>query len=109
MSICYIGVNMICIGLNYMNSQGNSPISDFHFHLLEFSATFVYALVGAFALVYTPKPLFTIYYSPCCLEICTAVNVLATFVAALLIVLDLEVGLDLSHIIISSSKGIPNS
>ena len=67
-----------------------SPVSAFVFHALEFWATAAYAMVEAFALVYTPRALSSISNRPNLLKLLLFFDVVATFVPALLVTLNLE-------------------
>ena len=73
--LTYCGMNMALIVINHVNSQekedgGGVPVvSEKTFHLLEFWATFVFAIVECISLTSTPKSLLTIYDSPIVLRL----------------------------------------
>jgi len=67
-----------------------SPVSEFAFHMVEFWATFAYAGVEAFALVYTPRALSSISNRPMTLKVLLFFDIVATFVPACLVSMDLE-------------------
>jgi len=67
-----------------------SPVSDLVFHTVEFWASFVYACVEAAALVYTPRAISTISQRPLVLRILLFFDIVATFVPALLVSVNLQ-------------------
>lgn len=75
--LIYCGMNMALIVINHVNSQekedgggdGVPVVSEKTFHLLEFWATFVFAIVECISLTSTPKSLLTIYDSPIVLRL----------------------------------------
>jgi hypothetical protein len=82
-TLAYVAVNIVLLGLNYMNKNDDdcgdpddvtlarcgSPVSDYIFHRIEFSATFMFSVLQAFALLYTPKTQLTIYNNPVVLKL----------------------------------------
>ena len=104
LTLLYMGVNVTMFVLNYLNRDDDdcgdpdsvyvarcgSPVSAFVFHALEFWATAAYAMVEAFALVYTPRALSSISNRPNLLKLLLFFDVVATFVPALLVTLNLE-------------------
>ncbi|KAH8045679.1 hypothetical protein JL720_16612 [Aureococcus anophagefferens] len=93
LTLLYMGVNVTMFVLNYLNRDDDdcgdpdsvyvarcgSPVSAV-FHALEFWATAAYAMVEAFALVYTPRALSSISNRPNLLKLLLFFDVVATFV-----------------------------
>ena len=83
--LVYFGINSTLLYCNYCISVAtphgqDPPISDEAFHLTEFWATFIFAIIEAFALVQTPKPLATIYENTMVLKSILFMNIVATLV-----------------------------
>lgn len=78
-------------------TDDDPPISDLTFHLSEFWATFLFAIVEAFALVCTPKSMLNIYENPLMLKLVLFFNIVATFVPALMVTINLELYEIISH------------
>ena len=102
--ICLIfcGMNIALVYFNYrLNrddaSEDDPPITDKTFHLVEFWATFIFAIVEAFALVCTPKSLLNIYENPLVLKLVLFFNIVATLAPAMLVTINLELYEILSH------------
>ena len=98
--LAYCGVNVTLIYVNYVNSHIDTtndndndddlPVSDLTYHLLEFWATFGFAVLEVISLVSTPKSLLSIYANPLILKLIMFFNIVATLVPALLVSLNLE-------------------
>ena len=102
--LCLIncGINITMLYFNYCINEAKisgteQPISDNVFHGIEFWATFVFAVVEAFALMNSPKTLASIYENPLMLKLILFFNIVATFVPALLVTINLEEFEVLSH------------
>ena len=95
LSLGYIGINVVLIFLNALNRNDDacedpgsvyiarcgSPASDFLFHTLEFTGTFFFAVLQAFALLYTPKSLVKVYDNPLMLK-CVLFFAIVSFLQA---------------------------
>jgi len=68
-----------------------SPISDQAFHRTEFVASFFYACIEAFSLVYTPRAISSISSQPMLLRMVLFFDVAATFIPAVLVIANLEI------------------
>lgn len=99
--LMYCGINAVLIVVNYLNSHAASEeefaVDDLTFHLLEFWATFIFALVECASLVSSPKSLVKIYNNPVILKLILFFNIVATSVPAALITLNKEVFEIASH------------
>lgn len=94
----YCAINMVLILVNYLNSRADALVVDeLTYHLLEFWATFGFALVECVSLVATPKSLIKIYRSPIVLKLILFFNIVASLVPAVLVTLNREVFEILSH------------
>lgn len=110
-SICclvYLAINLTCIVLNgYDNDhygEAGTDEEDSHgvtskvfFHNLEFWATFAFAVTEVLALAYSPKPLGSIYKNTLFLKFVIFVNIVLTFVTAMLVSINLEEFETISH------------
>jgi len=99
LSLGYIGINVVLIFLNALNRNDDacedpgsvyiarcgSPASDFLFHTLEFTGTFFFAVLQAFALLYTPKSLVKVYDNPLMLKCVLFFAIVVSIVPTLLI------------------------
>ena len=98
----YCAINMVLILVNYLNSRADAlgtvdVVDELTYHLLEFWATFGFALVECVSLVTTPKSLIKIYRSPIVLKLILFFNIVASLVPAVLVTLNREVFEILSH------------
>jgi hypothetical protein len=83
LTLAYIGVNVVMTIFNNLDrndencgdppsvfvARCGSPVSDYVFHLIEFTATFMFSVLQAVALLYTPKSLMNVYDNPTALKI----------------------------------------
>ncbi|KAJ1453580.1 hypothetical protein M885DRAFT_275723 [Pelagophyceae sp. CCMP2097] len=105
LTLIYLGLNVVMLVVNYLHGDGNcdsaktktvyeprcgSPVSDYAFHMTEFWATAIYAIVEAFALVYTPRALSSVYDRPLLLKVVVFFDIVAALVPALLVTAALE-------------------
>lgn len=108
--LVYLGINVTLICVNYVNSEfeashppseeEDEPIDDTVYHLVEFWATFGFAIVECIALANTPKSLYRDIngeMNPLFLRMVMFFNVLATSVSALMVSFSLETFEILSH------------
>ena len=97
--LVYCGINIALIIVNYVNSQNqeNPPISERAFHLLEFWATFCFAIVTCISLTSTPKSILNIYNNPMTLRLVLFFNIVASSMPAMLMSLNTEYFEVLSH------------
>ncbi|CAB9504015.1 expressed unknown protein [Seminavis robusta] len=100
--LVYCGINMTLIFVNYVNShyegeEKDAPVSPIMFHLVEFWATFCFAILECISLISTPKALRTIYNDPLMLKLILFFNIVASFVPALLVTMNLELFEVVSH------------
>lgn len=97
--LVYCGINIALIVVNYVNSQDqeNPPISERAFHLLEFWATFFFAIVTCISLTSTPKSILNIYNNPMTLRLVLFFNIVASSMPAMLMTLNTEYFEVLSH------------
>ena len=101
----FCGLNIALVYFNYRLNRGDAseddpslcPITDKTFHLTEFWATFIFAIVEAFALVCTPKSLLNIYENPLVLKLVLFFNIVATLVPAMMVTINLELYEIISH------------
>ena len=103
-SLVYLAINIVMIVFNWTaNFDGDcddpdslyiqrcgSPISEYGFHMMEFWATFGFAIIEAYALLNTPKTLSTIYESPLQLKLILFFDIVASLVPSVLITFDIE-------------------
>jgi hypothetical protein len=71
--------------------QCGSPISIFHFHVTEFTATFVFSIVQAIALLFTPKSSMNIYENPGTLRLVLVFAIVISAIPTLMIWINIEV------------------
>mmetsp|Transcript_19935 Transcript_19935/g.31108 ORF Transcript_19935/g.31108 Transcript_19935/m.31108 type:complete len:306 (+) Transcript_19935:237-1154(+) len=97
--LVYCGINIALIIVNYVNSQNQEdpPISEKAFHLLEFWATFCFAIVTCISLTSTPKSILNIYNSPMTLRLILFFNIVASSMPAMLMSLNTEYFEIISH------------
>merc|ERR1712113_332488 len=88
-SVIYLSVNIVCIVLNGYDEDAPATSPD-TFHRLEFWGTFLFNVVDVFALIYSPKRLSTISFSPLLLKLVIFINVAGSFTSATLITLNRE-------------------
>lgn len=98
----YCGINMVLILVNYLNAKADAlgeedVVDELTFHLIEFWATFLFALVECVSLVVTPKSLIKIYQSPLILKLVLFFNIVASLIPAVLVTLNRDVFEILSH------------
>eukprot|EP00419_Tripos_fusus_P004043 CAMPEP_0172670626 /NCGR_PEP_ID=MMETSP1074-20121228/10415_1 /TAXON_ID=2916 /ORGANISM="Ceratium fusus, Strain PA161109" /LENGTH=244 /DNA_ID=CAMNT_0013487561 /DNA_START=68 /DNA_END=802 /DNA_ORIENTATION=+ len=88
----YMSVNAVCFAINYfdIDNPDVAVTSPLIFHLLEFWATLFFNVVGLFALLYSPIKLETITERPTLLKLIVFLNVASSFIAALLVSINLE-------------------
>lgn len=103
-AVLYIGVNLVCAILNSYDNDCNpdkptcSPATTPQFfHNLEFWATFGFNTVDVFALSYSPKNLSNQYSNPTLLKITVLFNVGLSFLASMLVAINLTKFEILSH------------
>jgi hypothetical protein len=111
MTLIYVGINIVLLFLNYLiNDDANcgdpddvrvarcgSPVSALVFHLIEFTGTFLFAVIQAFALLYTPKSLLNIYDNPVTLKLVLFFAIVVSFIPTFLVWCNLERFEVLSH------------
>ena len=99
LSLAYVGVNICMSVFNYLDRNDDpcgdpedvytarcgSPISTFEFHAIEFTATFFFAVLQAFALLYTPKSLLNIFESPIVLKAVLFFAIVVSLIPTLLV------------------------
>mmetsp|Transcript_15376 Transcript_15376/g.30833 ORF Transcript_15376/g.30833 Transcript_15376/m.30833 type:complete len:446 (+) Transcript_15376:46-1383(+) len=104
LTLIYVGINTVMIVLNYLDNENGdcsdpddvriarcgSPVSPYTFHMIEFTATFIFAVIQAFALLYTPKSLLNIYDNPFTLKLVLFFAIVVSFVPTLLVWCNLE-------------------
>ncbi|KAL7447421.1 hypothetical protein ACHAXM_010631 [Skeletonema potamos] len=97
--LVYCGINIALIIVNYVNSrhQEDPPISEQAFHLLEFWATFCFAIVTCISLTSTPKSILNIYNNPLTLRLILFFNIVASSMPAMLMALDTKYFEVMSH------------
>ena len=94
--LIYLGVNVTLVCVNYINnkyvhehggSEVGEPVDDTVYHLVEFWATFCFAVVECIALAVTPKSQYSINGSmdPLFLRMVMFLNIVATSVPAVMI------------------------
>jgi len=96
-AVLYIAVNLVCTILNSYDNDCDRSLPDCSpattpqlFHNLEFWATFVFNTVDVFALSYSPKNLSNQYGNPTLLKIVVLFNVGMSFLACMLVAINLE-------------------
>ena len=111
LTLVYFGINVVCSVLNGLNNNDadcgdprslyiarcGSPTSDYAFHNIEFWATFVYALLQVLALTHSSKNLSTIASNTTLLKVGLFIEVVATFVPAMMVAIDLGTFEVLTH------------
>jgi len=97
--LVYCSINIALIIVNHVNSQnpGDPPISEKAFHLLEFWATFCFAIVTTISLTATPKSILNIYNNPLTLRLVLFFNIVASAMPAMLMTLNTEYFDVMSH------------
>ena len=100
--LVYCGLNIALIYFNYMNSWMKSvgeepPVNKYVFHLSEFWGTFGFSLVEVFAIMQTPKHIVATVNNPRILKILLFINVVATFIPAFMVTVNLDRFEILSH------------
>ena len=100
--LIYCGINIALIIVNYVNSTSQNhmeprPISEKAFHLLEFWATFFFAIVTCISLTSTPKSIMNIYNNPLALRLILFFNIVAASLPAVLMSLNTEYFEVISH------------
>eukprot|EP00419_Tripos_fusus_P009185 CAMPEP_0172661642 /NCGR_PEP_ID=MMETSP1074-20121228/4831_1 /TAXON_ID=2916 /ORGANISM="Ceratium fusus, Strain PA161109" /LENGTH=247 /DNA_ID=CAMNT_0013477441 /DNA_START=67 /DNA_END=810 /DNA_ORIENTATION=+ len=98
-AVVYMAVNVVCYAINYFDPDDptvavTSPLT---FHLLEFWATFFFNVVEVLALIYSSRTLNKITASPTFLKLIFFLNVASSFIAALLVSINLEKFETVSH------------
>jgi len=111
LALTYFGVNVVMMLFNFLDKNDEdcgdvddihiarcgSPVSDYVFHVLEFTATFVFSLVQAIALLYTPKTQLMIYDRPLALKVVLFFAIAISFIPMLLITCNLALFEVLAH------------
>mmetsp|Transcript_25966 Transcript_25966/g.39139 ORF Transcript_25966/g.39139 Transcript_25966/m.39139 type:complete len:305 (-) Transcript_25966:793-1707(-) len=97
--LVYCSINIALIIVNHVNSQNpeDPPISEKVFHLLEFWATFCFAIVTTISLTATPKSILNIYNNPLTLRLVLFFNIVASAMPAMLMTLNTEYFEVVSH------------
>ena len=97
--LVYCGINIALIVVNYVNSinPDDPPINEKAFHLLEFWATFFFAIVTCLSLTSTPKSILNIYNNPMTLRLVLFFNIVASSMPAMLMSLNTEYFEIISH------------
>ena len=111
--LVYLGINISLVCVNYVNvtfdasgsddANAKEPVDDTVYHLVEFWATFCFAIVECVALANTPKSLYAItggnstntntnanFQNPLFLRVVMFFNIVATAVPAVLISFSIE-------------------
>ena len=105
MALLYAATNVVLLVLNVADHNDDdcgdpkdlsiarcgSATSDLIFHRLEFWATFCFALVTAFSLMYTPKAVQHIYNKPLVLKLVLLVEICFAAVPAALVTINLQI------------------
>ena len=105
LSLLYAAMNCVLLVLNYADRNDDdcgdprdisiarcgSATSDLIFHRTEFWATFCFALVTAFSLMYTPKAASNIYDRPLLLKLMLLVEICCAAIPAALVTVNLEI------------------
>jgi hypothetical protein len=109
LSLAYLAVNVVMIIFNLLMDDDcddpdsvyivrcESPVSDYAFHMLEFWATFGFAIIQAYALLNTPKTLSTIYERPFQLKLVIFFDIVASLVPVMFVTFDMELFEIVSH------------
>lgn len=96
--LVYCGINVALIVTNYANScEEDPPVSEHTFHLLEFWATFLFAVVECISLTSTPKSIMSIYDNPLALRLILFFNIVAASLPAVLVTLNYQYFEIISH------------
>lgn len=106
--LIYLGVNVTLVCVNYINnkyvhehggSEIGEPVDDTVYHLVEFWATFCFAVVECIALAVTPKSQYSINGSmdPLFLKMVMFLNIVATSVPAVMVSFSIETFERTSH------------
>jgi len=77
--------------------QCGSPISIYHFHMTEFTATFLFSILQAIALLFTPKSSMNIYENPSILRLVLVFAIVVSAIPTLMIWINIEVFEVASH------------
>ena len=93
--LVYCSLNIALIYFNYENARmkalGEEPPVDKHtFHLSEFWGTFAFSLVEVFAILQTPKNIVATVNNPRLLKVLLFINVVATFIPAFMVSVNLD-------------------
>jgi len=96
-AVIYLAINIVCTVLNsYDNDCDLKDLSchaattPYVFHMLEFWATFFFNVLDVISLMYSPKQLKVIFWSPLLLKAIVFVNVSGSFITALLVSINLH-------------------
>jgi len=96
-AVIYLAINIVCTVLNsYDNDCDLKDLSchaattPYVFHMLEFWATFFFNVLDVISLMYSPKQLKVIFWSPLLLKAIVFVNVSGSFVTALMVSINLH-------------------
>ena len=107
--LIYMGINVTLVCVNYVNDsymkthtaaeEEFEPVDDTVYHLVEFWATFGFAVVECIALAVTPKSQYNINggMDPLFLKFVMFVNIVATSVPAVMISFSIETFEKASH------------
>ena len=106
--LIYMGINITLVCVNYINDhyvkthggvEDGEPVDDTIYHLVEFWATFGFAVVECIALAVSPKSQYSINGSmdPLFLKMIMFVNIVATAVPAVMISFSIETFEKASH------------
>ena len=106
--LVYLGINVTLVCVNYINdayvqthggTEDGEPVDDTVYHLVEFWATFCFAVIECLALCVTPKSQYSINGSmdPLFLKMVMFVNIVATSVPAVMISFTIETFERTSH------------
>uniref|UniRef100_A0A7S1XWR6 Uncharacterized protein n=1 Tax=Phaeomonas parva TaxID=124430 RepID=A0A7S1XWR6_9STRA len=87
--LTYIGVNLTCLVINSLSEEKREEF-ELPFHLLEFWATFLFAVLEVCALAVSPQPITSVYGNPLLLKAVMFANVTVSFVPAALVTFSLE-------------------
>lgn len=96
-AVLYFGIQVVCLVLNSFDKSCDmeDPMCDAAtteevFHALEFWGTFGFNVVAVLALLYSPKRLDMLFWSPVLLKVIVCVNISSSFVTALLVTINGE-------------------
>ena len=105
LALAYAALNIVMVALNRLNNNGadcgdpagsvfearcGSPTSVWTFHVVEFTATFLFSLVQASALLFAPRQAKTIYGDPGTLRLVLVFAVVVSLVPTLLILFNVD-------------------